>query len=40
MLVENWLALVTGREVGVDDVRFGFTAHAYTQGVVRFVHCW
>ena len=37
VLVDNWIALVSGREVGVDDVRYGFTAHAYVQGVVHFV---
>jgi Protein of unknown function (DUF2723) len=37
VVVDNFAALVTGRDVGVDDVRYGFTAHAYAQGVVHFV---
>jgi hypothetical protein len=37
VLADNWVALVTGREVGIDDVRYGFTARAYAQGVVHFV---
>lgn len=37
VLADNWVALVTGREVGIDDVRYGFTARAYSQGVVHFV---
>ncbi|HUN30014.1 MAG TPA: DUF2723 domain-containing protein, partial [Alphaproteobacteria bacterium] len=30
VLVDNFVALVTGRDIGVDNVRYGFTAHAYT----------
>ena len=37
VLVDNFVALVTGRDIGVDNVRYGFTAHAYTLGVVRFI---
>jgi 4-amino-4-deoxy-L-arabinose transferase-like glycosyltransferase len=37
VILENLDALVTGRDVGVDGVRYGFTADAYTQGVVNFV---
>lgn len=35
--VDNLIALVTGRDVGVDDVRFGFTSLAFAQGVLHFV---
>ena len=37
VLVENFEALVTGGEVGVGDVRYGYTSHAYTRGVAHFV---
>ncbi|HEX8806130.1 MAG TPA: hypothetical protein VF741_04235, partial [Candidatus Aquilonibacter sp.] len=37
VLVDNFAALVTGREVGVDDVRYGYTARAYAQGAVHFL---
>jgi hypothetical protein len=37
VLADNWVTLVTGRDVGIEDVKYGFTAHAYAQGVVRFV---
>jgi 4-amino-4-deoxy-L-arabinose transferase-like glycosyltransferase len=37
VLVGNFVALVTGREIGIDEVRFGYTAHAYALGVVRFI---
>ncbi len=37
VLVDNFAALVTGREIGIDDVRYGYTARAYTRGVVHFV---
>ncbi len=37
VLVGNFASLVTGRDIGIDEVRFGYTAHAYTLGVVRFV---
>lgn len=37
VLATNFVALVTGREIGIDEVRFGYTAHAYTLGVVRFI---
>ena len=36
VLLDNWVGLVTGRDVGVNDVKYGFTARAYAQGVVRF----
>jgi len=36
-LFANWAALVTGRDVGVEGVPYGFTAHAYVLGVVHFV---
>jgi hypothetical protein len=37
VLADNLDALVTGREVGVDDVRYGFTSRAYAQGFVNFL---
>jgi len=37
VLVDNFAALVTGREIGIDDVRYGYTSRAYTRGVVHFV---
>lgn len=37
VLVDNFAALVTGREIGIDDVRYGYTARAYTRGFVHFV---
>ena len=37
VLVDNFATLVTGREIGIDDVRYGYTARAYTRGVVHFV---
>jgi hypothetical protein len=37
VILDNWVALVTGRDVGIEDVKYGFTARAYAQGVVHFV---
>jgi 4-amino-4-deoxy-L-arabinose transferase-like glycosyltransferase len=37
VVADNFVALVTGREIGIDAVRYGYTAYAYTRGVVRFV---
>ena len=37
VLVDNLAALVTGREIGIDNVRYGYTARAYTRGVVHFI---
>lgn len=37
VLVDNFAALVTGREIGIDEVRYGYTARAYTRGFVHFM---
>jgi 4-amino-4-deoxy-L-arabinose transferase-like glycosyltransferase len=37
VLVDNFVALVTGREIGIENVRYGYTAHAFTRGFAHFV---